>query len=372
MDRDEQFMERALCLAQRGQGHASPNPIVGAVVVRDGRIVGEGYHTRYGSAHAEAEALTAAGAAAQGATIYVSLEPCNHYGQTPPCTEAIIQAGIAEVVYAVADPNPHVVGGGHKRLIEAGVSVRAGVCEAAARRQNRFFFHYASQGRPYVIAKFAAALDGKIATRSGHSQWITGPAARERGHELRHLADAILVGAGAVLADDPQLTTRLPRPDVRHPLRIVLDSRGRIPLTARIFQPDLPGQTVVATTAAMPAARQAALAEQGATPVCLPAAPDGRVALAPLLDWLGGRRLTTLMVEGGGQTLGAFFDAGLVNEVWAFIAPLIIGGQAAPGPVGGCGVERLPAAARLQDVVTEQVGPDILIRGRIETDRATG
>jgi diaminohydroxyphosphoribosylaminopyrimidine deaminase / 5-amino-6-(5-phosphoribosylamino)uracil reductase len=367
MDQDEQLMQRALRLAQQACGHTSPNPVVGAVIVHNGRIVGEGYHQRAGSAHAEAAALAVAGPAARGATMYVTLEPCNHYGLTPPCTEAIIQAGVAEVVYAVADPNPHVTGGGHQRLAEAGVRVRRGVCEAEARRQNRFFFHYASQGRPHVIAKFATSLDGKIATRSGHSQWITGAPARARSHELRQTVDAILVGANTVIADDPQLTTRLSRPDARHPRRIVLDSCGRIPLTARLLQPDLPGQTIVAATTAIPPARRAALEEQGVAVVMLPPTGDGRVNLAALLDWLGDQRLTSLLVEGGGQTLGSFFDAGLVNETWAFLAPLVIGGQTAPGPVAGCGANLLSAAHTLENVAVEQLGADILIRGTVLT-----
>jgi diaminohydroxyphosphoribosylaminopyrimidine deaminase / 5-amino-6-(5-phosphoribosylamino)uracil reductase len=360
---EQQIMRQALALAAQASGHTSPNPAVGAVVVRDGRIVGQGYHRRAGAAHAEVEALQAAGKAARGATLYVTLEPCNHYGRTPPCTEAIISAGVAEVVYAVADPNPHVAGRGHERLVAAGLVVRGGLCQAEARHLNRFFFHYISHGRPYVVAKFAASLDGKIATPCGDSQWITGPMAREAGHELRHLVDAIIVGAGTALADDPRLTTRLPRPDVRHPLRLLLDSRGRVPLSANVFSSELPGETLVATTAAMPAGHRLALAEAGVSTLILPATASGQVELAGLLDELGQRSVTALLVEGGGQVLGAFCDAGLVNEVWAFVAPMIIGGMAAPGPVAGHGAGRLADALRLQDVALERVGDDFLIKG---------
>jgi diaminohydroxyphosphoribosylaminopyrimidine deaminase/5-amino-6-(5-phosphoribosylamino)uracil reductase len=328
--------------------------------------VGEGYHRRAGAAHAEVEAIQAAGDAARGATLYVTLEPCNHLGRTPPCTEAIINAGVNRVFYAVADPNPRVAGGGHRRLVETGLEVTGGLCAAEARYLNRFFFHYIATNQPYVIAKFAASLDGKIATRTGHSQWISGPAAREQSHRLRHLCDAILIGAGTALADDPQLTTRLPQSKVRHPLRIVLDSRGRVPLSARLFQTDLPGQTLVATTAAMPCTCRDALRQQGVTTLKLPATPAGRVELSALLQKLGQWQITSLLVEGGGQTLGAFFDVGLVNEVWAFLAPLIIGGQAAPGPVAGHGPATLAEAFRLHQPSVETVGDDFLLRGMVE------
>ncbi len=365
MDQALTFMQRALQLAQLGEGFTSPNPAVGAVVVRNGQIVGEGYHRQAGAPHAEVEALRAAGPLAQGATLYVTLEPCNHYGRTPPCTEAILQAGIAEVFYAVRDPNPHVAGQGHERLAAAGITVHQGLCAAEARYLNRFFFHHVRTGRPYVIAKFAASLDGKIATHAGHSQWITGPAARQKGHTLRQEVDAILIGAGTAIADNPQLTTRLPQKHVRHPLRIVLDSRGRVPLGSWLFQADLPGQTLVATTAAMPRFHRLALHQQGVETLVLPATPQGQVDLFALLTALGRRPLTSLLVEGGGQVLGAFFDARCVNEVWAFLAPRIIGGQAAPGPIGGVGYATLTESGYLQDVTTEFLDCDLLIRGII-------
>ena len=363
MYRHDDFMKRALALAHQGQGATRPNPAVGAVVVNDGRIVGEGYHRRAGAPHAEVEALRAAGEAARGATLYVTLEPCNHYGRTPPCTEAIIEAGITEVFYAVADPNPHVAGNGQQRLASAGIAVHHGLGAAEATDLNRFFFHAIKTGQPYLVAKFAASLDGKIATRAGHSQWITGSDAREAGHGLRHLVDAILIGAGTAIADNPQLTTRLPRPEVRHPLRIVLDSAGRVPLRSRLYQADLPGQTLVATTQAMPSAHIAALEQQGVETLLLPATATGQVDLVALLAELGRRQLTSLLVEGGGQVLGSFFEAGLVNEVWAFLAPLIIGGQAAPGPVDGSGAATLADAFRLKNTTIETVGCDFLIRG---------
>ncbi len=358
------YMERALNLARRAEGFTSPNPMVGAVVVAANRIVGEGHHRRAGGPHAEVEALQAAGEAARGATMYVSLEPCNHYGRTPPCTKAIIEAGISQVYYAVADPYPPARGG-HQALAAAGVAVQQGPCAAEARHLNRFFFHYADSGRPYVIAKFAASLDGKSATRTGHSQWITGPDARQRGHQLRQAVDAILVGAGTALADDPQLTTRLPQASVSHPLRVLLDSRGRVPLSARLFDPDLPGQTAVATTTAMPAGHRHQLEAQGVWVWQLQAAENGLICLPHLLERLGRQQVLSLLVEGGSTVLGAFFDEGLVHEVQAFLAPLLIGGQSATGPLGGCGAASLHDACRLHDVRLERVGEDLLYQGRV-------
>jgi diaminohydroxyphosphoribosylaminopyrimidine deaminase/5-amino-6-(5-phosphoribosylamino)uracil reductase len=366
MEHHLSYMQRALALARQAEGYTSPNPAVGAVVVKDGQIVGEGYHRRAGAPHAEVEALEAAGEKARGATMYVTLEPCNHYGRTPPCTEAIIRAGIAELYYAAGDPNPRVAGNGAHRLAQANIRLHQGLCAAEARYLNRFFFHYICTGQPYVVAKFAASLDGKIATRAGQSQWITGREARQKGHHLRHVVDAILVGAGTVIADDPQLTTRLPQSQARHPLRLVLDSRGRVPLEARLFQADLPGRTLVVATPVMPSSRQVALQRQGVETLLLPASPTGQVDISALLAELGRRQVTSLLVEGGGQVLGAFFEARLVNEVWAFLAPLIIGGQEAPGPVGGSGFARLTEACHLQEVMLETIGQDILIRGLIK------
>ena len=363
-----QYMARALELARAHLGETSPNPTVGAVIVKDGRIIAEGWHSGPGQPHAEVVALQAAGEAARGADMYVTLEPCDHYGRTPPCSLAIIQAGIARVFYATPDPNPQASGGA-ARMAAAGVAVYGGLGENEAREINRFFFHFIHTHRPYVIAKFATSLDGKIATRTGESQWITGPEARARGHDLRRQVDAILVGAGTVVADDPQLTARdrHGRPYPRQPLRVVLDSRGRVPPSARLFQPELPGHTLVATTAAMGQSHRAILESQGVEVVTLPADAHGRVALLALLHHLGRREITSLMVEGGGEVLGSFFEAGVVQEVWAFLAPLVIGGEDAPGPIGGLGPARLAQATRLNSTTLEQVGKDWLLRGKVET-----
>lgn len=337
--------------------------MVGAVLVRDGEVVGEGYHQRAGTPHAEVHALRAAGERARGATLYVNLEPCAHYGRTPPCVEALIAAGVAEVHIAMLDPNPLVNGKGRARLEAAGIRTVVGECAEEAAELNEAFVTWVTRGRPFVIAKYAASLDGKIATRTGDSRWITGEQARLRVHEWRDAVDAVAVGANTVLLDDPLLTTRLPDREVRHPLRIVVDSRGRVPLSARCFDPALPGRTVVAATAAFPAEKRAALAERGIEVLILPADGEGLVDLGALLAELGRREVTSLLVEGGGTLLGAFFRARLVDRVLAFLAPIVIGGRDAPGPVEGEGVERLSEAPRLERVRVERLGEDILLSG---------
>ena len=359
---EQDYMELALDLARHARGRTSPNPTVGAVIVKDGRVVGTGFHPRAGEPHAEIFALQEAGEQARGATLYVTLEPCSHHGRTPPCVEAIIAAGIREVHIAMIDPNPRVSGRGKAALEAEGIRVVVGEHEEEARELNETFAHWITTGRPFVIAKFAMSLDGKIATKTGASRWITGEEARHHVHELRDQVDAILVGVNTVLADNPQLTTRLPKEDVHHPLRIILDSRGRAPLDARVFSPDLPGQTVVATTEAMPSSTRSALEARGVKVWILPQ-QGGRVNLEALLDALGGQEVTSLLVEGGSTVLGSFFAAGLVNKVIAYVAPLIIGGTAAPTPVGGPGVSHLTDAIRLTRVRVERVGQDIVIQG---------
>ncbi len=353
------YMQRALGLARQAEGRTSPNPMVGAVIVKDGRIVSEGYHRQAGEPHAELIAIQAARESLQGATMYVTLEPCAHYGRTPPCTDAIIAAGVAKVYYAIGDPNPCVDGKGHAQLEAAGIVVHVGLCADEARELNRPFLKYVKSGLPFVTAKFAMSLDGKIATRAGDSRWITNPASRRRVHELRNISDAILVGSGTVLADDPELTTRLDG-DVRHPLRIVADSRGRSPISARIFDPSLPGKTVLATTGAACPKYCAELADRGVDVWVLPTDEKGRIVLPALLRELGQRGRLTLLVEGGSDLLGAFFAESLVDQVFAFVAPIIIGGKCAPGPVGGAGVQKLAEAIRLRFTQVETFGGDSL------------
>ncbi len=367
MDKDIHldYMKRALELARTRQGRTRPNPTVGAVLVKNGRIIGEGVHRRAGEPHAEIVALQQAGEEARGATLYVTLEPCSHHGRTPPCVDAIIAAGIKEVHMATIDPNPLVAGRGKARLEAAGIRVVVGEHEDEARRLNEGFMHWITTRRPFIVAKFAMSLDGKIATRTGEARWITGEAARRWVHELRDRMDAILVGVNTVVQDNPRLTTRLPKSDVHHPIRIVLDSRGRAPLHARLFDPHLPGETWVMTTEKMPLHHRRALEAQGIRVVELPA-EEGRVSLTALLEFLGREEITSLLVEGGATVLGRFFDERLVHKVHAFVAPVIIGGAQAPTAVGGTGIARLADALRLSPVEVERVGDDVLISGYVE------
>ncbi|NLI13263.1 bifunctional diaminohydroxyphosphoribosylaminopyrimidine deaminase/5-amino-6-(5-phosphoribosylamino)uracil reductase RibD [Pelotomaculum propionicicum] len=358
---DRIFMKTALELAVRARGRTSPNPMVGAVVVREGKIIGQGYHLKAGTPHAEIHALNEAGQEAKGATLYVTLEPCCHHGRTGPCTEAVINAGIARVVAAMADPNPLVAGKGLARLREAGIDVTLGVMEKEALRLNEVFIKYITTGSPFVVAKAAMSLDGKIATRSGKSKWITGPAARAFGHRLRDWYDAILVGIGTVLADDPSLTTRLPGGGGRDPVRVILDSRARIPPQARVLTQQSEAPTIIAVTSAAPPERLKTLRESGAVVLVVNEGP--RVDLAELLRILGSRGITSVLIEGGAGVHGSAISAGLVDKVAWFIAPKIIGGATAPGPVGGTGADDPAGASALERVRVRRLGPDILLEG---------
>ncbi len=365
---DERFMQEALALARRVLGRTAPNPAVGAVVVRDDRVVGRGWTCPPGGPHAEVMALREAGEAASGATLYVTLEPCCHHGRTPPCTEAIVAAGIARCVVAVADPFPLVNGGGITLLRRLGIVVEIGLKADEATDINAGFFTRVRTGRPLVLAKYAMTLDGRIATRTGHSRWITGEEARLVVHQLRDRIDAIAVGAGTVIADDPALTTRLPdelagEGGPHHPLRVVVDGRGASPLTARVFDSSLPGRTLVATTAAASPEWLSGLAERGVEHLACGEGP--RLRLDALLDRLGERGINTLLVEGGSRLLGAFFDGGLVDHIAAFVAPVVVGGSDAPGPVGGFGVPTMAEAVRLTNVRLTRLGDDILMEGDV-------
>ena len=386
-------MRLALELAQSVIGRTSPNPAVGAVVVRDGAVVGRGATQPPGQAHAEVRALAEAGALAEGATLYVTLEPCCHWGRTPPCTRAIIASGVRRVVYGAADPNPLVSGRGVAELRAAGLEVAqesdGGLTDArlpgpGLTELYEAFAQHITTGRPFVIAKYAMSLDGKIAARSGDSKWVTGPAARQRVQELRRAADGILVGVNTAIADDPALTVRdaAGTPESRQPLRVVLDSRGRLPPESGMLRQ--PGQTIVYTAGhsadgaaaagiadsgglspagGAPASRIAALSAAGAEVVALPPDANGQVSVAAAAADLGGRGIVSLIVEGGGATLGAFFDAGLVDKVCAFIAPVIIGGAAAIPTVAGLGVPQMAEAWDIDRASLERLGPDWLITG---------
>ncbi len=354
-------MRRALALGWSALGSTSPNPAVGCVVARDGAVVGEGYTQPPGGNHAEAEALARAGALARGATMYVTLEPCNHHGRTPPCADAVIAAGVGEVVVATRDPNPNVAGGGIARLEAAGIRTRLGDGGQEARRLIEGFAKHSATGMPFVTAKFAMSLDGKIASRSGDSKWISGRESREYAHTLRARSDAIMVGIGTALADDPQLTARDGAGNAagRQPLRVVLDSRGRLPANARMLS--APGRTLIATTQGAGGLAGDSVDDKIET-LALPPG-EGGVDLRALLALLGERGVVNVLVEGGGGVLGTLFDMRLVDKVVAFVAPVIIGGSGAASPVGGLGAETMRQAARLRDVATRRFGADTAIIG---------
>lgn len=366
---DEEAMDLALRQARSAAGRVAPNPAVGAVIVRDGEIIATGATQPPPGRHAETEALARAGEAARDADMYVTLEPCSHHGWTPPCTEAIIRAGIRRVIVGVSDPNPLVDGRGLAQLRDAGIVVETGCRADAAAEVIAGFASRIRTGRPQTIAKYAMTLDGRLSAYTGHSRWVTGPAARQNVHVLRDRIDAILVGIGTVLADDPQLTTRLPDElagygGPHQPLRVVLDGQLRTPPTARMLAAETPGETLIYTGDDAPEERQRTLEAAGAIVVRV-SGPDGKVDPQAVLLDLGRRGINDLLIEGGSQVLGAFFDLGLVDRVHAYIAPVIVGGQHSPGPIGGRGVETMGAAWRLTGRRVTQFDDDILIEGRV-------
>lgn len=394
---DLDWMRRALRLARRGYGRTSPNPMVGAVLVKQGEVLGEGWHRRAGGPHAEVEAIADAkrrGARVRGATLFVTLEPCSTHGRTPPCTDAILAAGVRRVVVAAVDPNPAHSGHGLDLLRQAGVTVEAGLLAEESARLNEAFNHWIVERTPFVTLKVAMSLDGKIATATGESQWITSPESRRHAMRLRAGADAILVGVNTVLADDPALTIRpqrrtgvspasspvldglVPpggrpeaclafgdRRDASPTLRIVLDSRARTPLTARLVTDAFSAHTLVVVTDRAPAKRRCALERQ--VSVLVAPSREGRVDLPWLMAGLGKRGITHLFVEGGGEVHGAFVEAGLAHRLVAFYAPMIIGGREAPRAVGGRGARVWSEIVRLEAVETRRIGPDLFLTGRL-------
>ena len=376
-------MHLALALAAKARGRTRPNPMVGAVVVRAGRVVGTGWHRRAGGPHAEVLALRHAGPRARGATLYVSLEPCAHTGRTPPCTEAIASAGIRRVVAAMKDPNPKNRGRGLRRLKARGIRTSVGLLEKEARALNRVFITWRTAGRPFVTGKVAQSLDGKIATRRGSSRWISGPAAREWVHRLRGQVDAILVGVGTVLKDNPRLTVRNPvtlrqaqgerpargelvEPRAGQPIRVILDSRLRTPPRARIFASR--SVVVIAATARASTSREARLRRAGAEILRVPSR-NGRVDLRALLRQLAKREISHLLIEGGGEVIASAFEARVVDRLACIIAPTIIGGRDAPTAVEGTGVKSLNAAVRLGNVHVHPLGKDLLVTADVHRHR---
>ena len=357
---EEQYMRRAIQLAAKGEGKTSPNPLVGAVVVKDGRIIGEGYHTQYGSLHAEREALadcSRRGESAVGADIYVTLEPCCHTGKQPPCTVALVESGIGRVIIGSLDPNPLVSGHGVEFLRQQGIQVETNFLKEECDALNPIFFHYITTGKPYVALKYAMTADGRIATITGASRWITGPEARNHVHRLRNRYAAILVGINTVLADNPMLNCRLP--GGKNPLRIVLDSSLRIPLESQLVQSasQIPLLVVCSNGSAE---KKAQLEKQGVEVLSLSGA-DGRVHLEALVAELGRRSVDSLLIEGGSQVHYSALNAGIVNYIYSYVAPKIFGGDSALGPVSGAGVGQVSDAFQLCRRQTQFLGEDILI-----------
>jgi diaminohydroxyphosphoribosylaminopyrimidine deaminase/5-amino-6-(5-phosphoribosylamino)uracil reductase len=354
-------MARAAALAHRALGRTSPNPAVGAVIVKGERVVGEGWTCPVGGPHAEVVALRQAGARARGATLYVTLEPCAHHGRTPPCIDAVIAAGIARVVVGVGDPNPRVRGRGFRALRGAGIEVLTGVLAEEAGAVSAWFRHYIVRGRPFVMLKLAASLDGRIATARGESRWISGPVARRWVHELRNRVDAVMVGSGTVLADDPALTCRLR--GGRDPIRIVVDGRLRTSARARVVRQRSTAPTLIATMASAPAARRAALTRAGAEVLVVPAA-RGHVSLPALFRELATRGIVSVLIEGGGELAAAALRDEAVDRALLVSAPLLLGGDGRP-MLGSLEVGRLAHAPHVANPIFSRLGPDLLIEGPV-------
>jgi diaminohydroxyphosphoribosylaminopyrimidine deaminase/5-amino-6-(5-phosphoribosylamino)uracil reductase len=358
------YMSRALKLAELGSGWTAPNPMVGAVIVKDGNIIGEGYHQKYGELHAERNALKNCAVDPHGATMYVTLEPCCHHGRQPPCTEAIIGAGIARVVTGSDDPNPLVSGKGIEILKSHGIAVETGILKERCDSLNKVFFHYIKTKRPYVVMKYAMTMDGKVATRTGASQWITGDAARRQVHRDRHRYSAIMVGVGTVLADDPLLTCRLE--NCKNPVRIVCDTHLRTPLSSQIVRTagDIP--VILATCSS--SSEQAAPFESAGCRVWTLPEKNGHVDLSALAARLGEEGLDSVLLEGGGTLNWAALESGIVQKVQAYIAPKLFGGSAAKSPVGGLGVALPAQATKLKNTTITKLGLDILLESEVDVD----
>jgi diaminohydroxyphosphoribosylaminopyrimidine deaminase/5-amino-6-(5-phosphoribosylamino)uracil reductase len=361
----EDYMRQSLALARLAIGQVSPNPAVGALIVKDGEIVGQGYTQPPGSDHAEIVALKQAGEKARGASMYVTLEPCCHFGRTPPCTQSIIDAGISEVHMAMIDPNPIVSGRGEEALQKEGIKTSVGDHEEEARTINEAYIKYIKTGLPFVTVKFATSLDGKIATRTGDSKWITGAEARKYVHYLRYTSDAIVTGANTIIVDDPFLTCRYGGTGgavKNKQLRVIVDGLGRTPPTARVFGE--PGKVLVAIGKSVDKKIKKAMEDVGAELLEFPTI-DGKINISNLLKVLGEREVTSILLEAGGILLGSFFEAGMVDKVIAFIAPMVVGGDSMVA-VGGLGVEKITDATRLERVTIERFGDDLMIGGYVK------
>ena len=369
---DKTYMQLALDLAVKAKGRTSPNPMVGAVIVKEGEIVGKGYHRKAGTPHAEIHALNEAGSLAQNATMYVTLEPCSHHGRTPPCSEAIVKAGLKRVVVAMVDPNPLVAGRGINQLRAAGIEVEAGLLENEAKKLNEIFIKYITTKTPFVLLKTAMTIDGKIATHTGDSKWITGPKAREQVHRLRDNYDGIMVGIGTVLADNPSLTTRLEdfkdNSGIRgkSPNRIIVDSSARTPLDSKVLNMQADTYTVIAISQLAPKDRVKDLKEKGAKILACDSNATGQVDLKDLMVKLGQLEITSVILEGGSQIAASALEQQLVDKVMWFIAPKVVGGQQAPSPIGGMGIDQMSQALELKNIKIKSFGDDISIEAYLD------
>lgn len=363
MSYQEKHMRLALELAANAKGRTSPNPLVGAVVVKDGRAVGCGWHRKAGTPHAEVHALRQAGELARGADVYVTLEPCSHYGKTPPCAKALVEAGVKRVYAAMLDPNPKVAGRGFKILQEAGIETQYGFLEDEARALNEVFLKWITHKQPFVVLKAAMTLDGRIATAGGQSKWITNEASRAYGYRLRDTYDGIMVGVNTVIADDPSLTARVE--GGKNPVRIVVDSHLRTPLDAHIVT-DKEAPTIIAATDAADEDKAKALEAAGVKVLHIDADEDGRVDMAKLLKALGEEGICSILAEGGGTLHGSLIEHKLVDKAYFFIAPKIVGGESAKGPVMGRGIAELAEAVQLENLNVENLDGDILLYGRVK------
>ncbi|MEK6679159.1 MAG: bifunctional diaminohydroxyphosphoribosylaminopyrimidine deaminase/5-amino-6-(5-phosphoribosylamino)uracil reductase RibD, partial [Nitrospirota bacterium] len=356
---DEYYMRLCLSLAKKGKGRTSPNPMVGAVVVKDNRIIGKGYHKKAGLPHAEAIAISKAGSDAEGSTLYVSLEPCCHSNKkTPPCTKKIIESKIKKVVIGMIDPNPLVSGKGIEELLDSNIEVKAGLLEDEAKRLNESFVKYIKTKTPFVILKIAESLDGKIATNTGESKWITGEKAREYAHNLRNENDAVLVGIGTVLRDNPSLTTRLKNKKGKDPIRVVVDSNLRIGLSSKILTQKSDAITIIATSKTVSKNKIEKIKKAGAEIILLKT-KNGRIPFKELMKELGKREITSLIIEGGAEISASALKEGIVDKVIFFIAPKIITGKNAKPSIGGEGIIKLKDALMLKDVSVKRIGEDI-------------
>lgn len=360
---DQQYMRRAIELAKKGEGYTKPNPLVGAVIVKDNKIIGEGYHQFYGGPHAEINAFRNALEDVKGGKMYVTLEPCSHYGKTPPCALAIVESGIKEVVIGMKDPNPLVAGRGIRILEEAGIKVTSGVLEEEVKELNEIFIKYITTKLPFVIMKTAMTLDGKIAAHTGDSKWITNELSRQYVHKIRNKVSAIMVGIGTVLEDDPMLTTRLEDKEGADPIRVIVDSRGRIPLESKVLNIDSEAKTIIAVTEKASKEKIKEIENKGAEVLIIPEKND-KVDLKYLMKELGERDIDSILLEGGSTLNYSALNEGIVDKVISFIAPKIIGGEKAKTPVGGEGREYMKDAIALENIKVSRFEEDVMIEGK--------